>query len=218
MKSTMLTRDESNQCWDKVDHLPGIPITLKVPTHVKVYVYDRYYLQTVERGGIKVIERLKLPYPVRDFSQEFIYTEKIFTVDFKRPAAGAFNLHLQMTDDQYIQKVEHDVTDQTITAVGKLLQQLGTKNLLGRTASLTENDPLSQLPQVNSIAAVGVFEIDAPDFEQQLSEFINTHLNQAHDAFVVPPYVDTIGRVTLNPPHQGSATPAAPNLNPPAAP
>ncbi len=53
-----------------------------------------------------------------------------------------------------------------------------------------------QLEEISSVVAVGMFEIDAPDFEQQVSTFLNCHLNQAHDAWVVPPTVDSIRRVS----------------------
>jgi len=199
ISSTLLSRDEGNTHWQREQHLPGVPITLKVPTHVKVYVVETYYLQKVTDGGVPRTERLKLPFTIRDFAQEFVYTEKIFTVDFKRPAAGKYNLHLGMTTDQYIQTVEHDVTDETIRDVSALIDQLAGTGLLPRAASgqAGTTGPLQHLYEVKSVAAVGLFEIDAPDFEQQLTGFINCHLTQAHDAWVVPPGVEAIHRVPL---------------------
>ena len=91
MSSTMLTRDESNQFWSRKGALKGAPITLKVPTHVQLTMFERHFLFK-NSDGENV--RLALPFVVRDFSQEFIYSEKIFTVDFKRPAAGLYNLNL----------------------------------------------------------------------------------------------------------------------------
>jgi hypothetical protein len=196
--STMLTRDEANCSWQRHTHLPGVPITLKVPTHVKIYIYETFYLQKVSDGGITRTERLKLPFSVRDFAQEFIYTEKIFTVDFKRPAAGTFNLRLDMTDDQYIQNVQHDVTDRTIQDVTDLVHGLVPKGLLPSLAGGVNgetNDPLSALTTIKSVVAVGIFEIDAPDFEQQLTCFINCHLTQAHDAWTTAPSVRAIHRI-----------------------
>jgi hypothetical protein len=197
MSSTMVTRDESNQTWTRHQCLQGVPITLKVPTHVKVYVIEHHYLQRVkDEKDVVRTQRLTLPYVVRDFAQEFIYTEKIFTVDFRRPAAGTYNLRLDMTDDQYIEKVQHDVTDRTITDVGKLIKEVAPGGLFPTLRS-EPGDPEDYLHEVTSVVAVGIFEIDAPDFEQQLTAFLNCHLNQAHDAWVAPPPVTAIRRAPL---------------------
>lgn len=193
--STMLTRNESNSDWNAARHLRGVPITLKVPTHVKIYVYETYYLQKVPVGGITKTQRLPLPFAVRDFAQEFIYTEKIFTVDFKRPAAGTFNLRVDMTEDQYIQNLQHDVTDQTIQQVGALIKKIAPAGLLPSLVTADSSAVDNQLTPITSVVAVGIFEVDAPDFETQLSSFINWHLTQAHDAWAVPPGVNSIHRI-----------------------
>ena len=129
------------------------------------------------------------------FSQEFIYTEKVFTVDFKRPASGTYNLNLDLTDDQYIQKFQHDVTDTTIAdvtaLVGKLVPASGLRGLT--SASRAED----YYTEIQSVVAVGMFEVDAPDFEEQMTAFINCHLNQAHDAWVAPPSVQAVHRTGL---------------------
>lgn len=104
----MLTRDESNSFWTRKGNLKGVPITLKVPTHVNLTIFERHFLFEDGNGYHK---RIKLPFVVRDFAQEFVYSEKIFTVDFKRPAAGLYNLNLDLTSDQYIDELQHDITD-----------------------------------------------------------------------------------------------------------
>jgi len=188
MNSTMLTRDESNQFWTRKGALKGVPITLKVPTHVQLTVFERHFLVYDEFGRVS---RLTLPYVVRDFSQEFIYSDKIFTVDFKRPAAGTYNLDLDLTEDQYIQKFQYDVTDQTIEKVTSLVQQL----VPGGFEAVSALD--TYYKEIQSVVAVGMFEIDAPDFEEQMSAFVNCHLNQAHDAWVVPQGVTSVHRAHL---------------------
>jgi hypothetical protein len=178
--STMLTRDESNQFWTRKGNLKGVPITLKVPTHVQLTIFERHFLMTGENN---LVHRVCLPFLVRDFSQEFIYSEKIFTVDFKRPAAGLYNLHLDLTDDQYIAKVQHDITDTTIQEVTALVTRFFPSGIGARTVT----DPAQRQPfeEVQSVVAVGMFEIDAPDFEVQMMAFVNFHLNHPGDAGVV---------------------------------
>jgi hypothetical protein len=45
--------------------------------------------------------------------------------------------------------------------------------------------------------AVGIFEIEAPDFEEKVRKFIDCHVNKSHDAWVVPPNVENINRVGM---------------------
>ena len=203
ISSTMLTRNECNTGWNKIKHLKGVPITLKVPTHLKVYVYDRHFIKP---DGSFVESR----FPIRDFATEFIMAEKIFTVDFKRPAAGAYNLDLDMTEDQYIQKISHDVTDQTIKDVSSLIQGLGQMGLSLAHDTGTEGAP--QIEEIKSVAAVGVFEVDDPLFEDKVTTFINCHLNQAHDAWVVPNGAK-INRTRLSAEQSGHIDPLCPDCN-----
>ena len=197
IRSIMLHRDESNLSWQKTRHLPGVPITLKVPTHLEVSVKEKHYLTTVKAGGVERVERVKLDAPIRSVSTEFIKTEKIFTVDFKRPAAGTMKLSLEMKDDeQYFEKIQHEVEDKTIEAVSGLVKNLlpsGFATASGGGSSLD-----NQLKEVESTVAVEVFEIDAPDFELQVSEFLRCHLNQSHDAWVVPNGVGGYSRVGVS--------------------
>lgn len=192
MSSTMLTRDESNQFWTRKSGLKGVPITLKVPTHVQLTVFERYFMVNNADGRAY---RLKLPYVVRDFAQEFVYSEKIFTVDFKRAAAGTYNMHLDLTEDQYIQKLQLDVTDTTINRVTALVTALAPGGLAAVTAS---GEAEGYFEEIQSVVAVGMFEIEAPDFEDQMAQFVNCHLNQAHDAWIAPPDVTTIHRVGIS--------------------
>ncbi len=195
MSSTMLTRDESNSFWTRKAGLQGVPITLKVPTHVKLTVFERHFLVTDRNTGRA--QRLPLPFVVRDFAQEFIYTEKIFTVDFKRPAAGQYNLKLDLSPDQYIQKLQLDVTDETITRVQALVGELIPRGFGGTPAGLVGERVKERIQEIQSVVAVGMFEIEAADFEEQMAGFVNCHLNQAHDAWVAPPSVSAVHRTRL---------------------
>jgi hypothetical protein len=198
MTSTMLTRDENNRFWTRKGPLKGVPITLKVPTHVQLTVFERHYMVNDANGRA---HRLTLPYVVRDFSQEFIYTEKIFTVDYKHPAAGTYKLDLTLTEDQYIQKFQHDVTDTTIAQVTALVGKLAPRGLPNLSSAARAEDYYTE---IQSVVAVEIFEIDAPDFEEQMAAFINCHLNQAHDAWVAPPDVDSVHRVGISGFKEGS--------------
>ena len=189
IRSTLVTRDTNNQFWEFHKRLKGVPITLKIPTHIKVYVFDKHYLELVNVGDQQVVQPIELDVPVRDFATEFIFTDKIFTVDLKRPAAGTFNSKFDLSEDQYFEKIQHNVTDETIEQVTNLFTKLiptGQLGIFNPVSDVGEAD----IQEVKSLAAVGVFELNAPDFEQQIMDFINCHINKSHDAFVVPPHAE----------------------------
>src|SRR5690606_10199716 len=118
----------------------------------------------------------------------FIRTEKIFTVAFKRPAAGTMTMTLDFKDDeQYFKQIQHEVEDETIKDVTALLQAIAPGGLIGAPASREAGDPWIEV--VESTVAVALFEIDDPEFELKVSNFLQCHLNQAHDAWVMPPGV-----------------------------
>jgi hypothetical protein len=149
---------------------------------------------------VKTVKYVELPVVLRDFAQDYIYTEKVIMVDFKRPAAGAFNLEIDMTDDQYIKKIQHDITDETIQRVTEFVDTLAPQGLFKPVSGKepgVEVEP--RIKEIKSVVAVGVFEVDAPDFEQQIASFINCHINQGHDAWMAPPGVAGFRRTPLDP-------------------
>ncbi len=185
IKSTMLTRSEDNTGWCKVRHLQGVPITLKVPTHLRVYVYQQHFLEQANVGGVSKWQMMKTENPLFDFGTETLYTEKIFTTDFKRPGAGAFNLDVNMSDDQYIQKIQQDITDETLEQVAAIVEKLpglfspapglpGAKEVAGNEVTSTEGVTLKR---IKSVVAAGLFEVNDPNFELNVQEFICNHLN-----------------------------------------
>ena len=97
MRSTMINRYEDdtfagNSNGDLKRHdmarpFKGVPITIKVPTHVDVKIIETSYLFDNGSG----LSEFKLMYPHRDVEIVTIETEKVFTVDFKRPISGSLN-------------------------------------------------------------------------------------------------------------------------------
>jgi hypothetical protein len=102
-----------------------------------------------------------------------------------------------MTPDQYIDEIQHDITEQTITQVTGLLGAFtGPKGLSASPASTPATKP--DLKEIKSLVAVGIFEIDSPDFEQKVKQFLDCHVNKSHDAWVVPPNVPNINRAGIS--------------------
>ena len=91
-RSTMLNRHEDGLFTKNCD-VPtrGIPITLKVPTHLDVTIIETYYLEDRSAGETKFADLREVPMNGhRNLTVETktIETEKVFTVDWIRPAAG----------------------------------------------------------------------------------------------------------------------------------
>lgn len=195
----MFSRDEMNMGWCQFKKVDGVPITIKIPTHLKVYVYEKHFLQLDQVGNLQQVNMVSLPVVLRDFAHEFVYTEKVVMVDFKRPAAGAFNLEVDFTEDQYIKKVQHDITDETIARVTEFVDTIAPDGLFtnasdpGAPGASLE----SMIKEVKSVVAVGMFEVDAPDFEMQVQEFLNCHINKSHDAMSAPPGVKSFHRAPV---------------------
>ena len=196
MRSIFLHRDESNTSWTKERRLPGVPITLRVPTHLRVTVVEKHFLVVNSGTGETRVTRVNLPSPIRAVTHELVYTEKIFTVDFKRPAAGKMKLSAEF-ENQYFKKIEHEVEDETIEQVANLLSKIAPGGLFS-PASIGESKAFADnVQEVDSVVAVRLFEIDEPDFEEQLTAFLDCHVNQSHDAWVSPPGVEEIRRLPL---------------------
>ena len=92
VESTMVTRDETNQYWERHNCLNGIPITIKVPTHLKLYVFHKHYLQPVnldpKTKRADTYSELDVGVVVRDFAQEFMYTERSSSSISSAPRRG----------------------------------------------------------------------------------------------------------------------------------
>ncbi len=176
-RSTFLTRNECNTGWNKIGHLKGTPITLKVPTHLRVYVYEKHFIENVSVAGVSRWQKVAMP-AIYDFGSETLYTDKIFTTDFIRPAAGAFNLDVNYTKDQYVERVQQDITDETLKDITSLLETLPGKFFpLPKLASGIDGTTPTNLKEVKSVLAANVFEIDDPNFETNVAEFVQSYLN-----------------------------------------
>lgn len=176
--STVFSRNESNTGWCQFEKVDGMPITVKIPTHLKLYVYDKYFLEIDSVAGTDRLTKADIPV-LKDFAHEMVYTEKVIMVDFKRPAAGSSNLHVDFTEDQYIKSVQQDITDETLARVNEFVGTALPNFLNASEESGTIDD---KIKEVKSVVAVGMFEVDDPNFEQLVQEFLHLHVNCPHGA------------------------------------
>ena len=192
IRSTLIHRNETNTGWEKERLLCGVPVTVKMPTHLKVTILEHHYLADTTPPNF-----VELDVPLRSVVTDLIHTDKIFTVDPKRPAAGTLNATMTF-EGQYPKTIDYKVVDKTIQDITTLIQTVAKKGLLPAPQGIrTEGDvrlkggsQFDNLTRVDSVAATAVFDLEAPDLELQVARFLTQHLNGCHTCQIVPPGVE----------------------------
>ena len=160
----------------------GIPVKLKVPTHVEVTVKETYFIEKSEDAGTKRTVYRELPIkdtkscPINPLyvTTKVIYTDKVFTVDFRRPAGGTFTLSETSFDsEQYFANLKAAYTEKTLEDIGTALTTLKTIPGIGSSGETKGNVNLSVGErQVASMR----FDISELGWEDCLNEFVSQHL------------------------------------------
>ncbi len=169
----------------------GVPITLKVPTHLDVYIDENYYVKLdAERATVPLAGQTRL-YAVRP---EVVKSDKVFIVDFKRPGSGTLDLKLTFDEDeQYFKKIVSDLEDTTISdtaeLVGTVIKRFGA---LSVSKSFTPEDEsklkLKGIFRDTRVVAYQRFDINSVSFEQDVECFVNQHLNACDRCGTQPDY------------------------------
>ncbi len=180
----------------------GVPVTLRVPTHLDVAIQEKLLFicdgKTMKRHMGK-----------RNFSvhTELVRTEKVFTVDPKRPAAGQLNYKMRfgandgnVDNSQYFSELDGFVVDRTIADVTLALRDItnalegkGPTKKPGATpepkdvpapagaagAIAPAEATVTYIPEVRTVAWQR-FDIDSPTFEQDVAAFVELHMNRCH--------------------------------------
>jgi hypothetical protein len=218
-RSTLLHRGELDQHWETERMLHGVPITLQVPTHIRLEIVEHRYLGLTGLAAttpaedsdsaastdkslaarIDWLDANSLDVPLRSVRHELIKTAKIFTVDPKRPAAGTMDATLKFggVNGQYLDQIDYFVEDKTLEAVSELIGKVAKQGLVGApTAADAAGKGVDEyLYPVETVVASAMFSLDAPDLELQMSQFLERHLNQCHHCQLVPPGVSAARRL-----------------------
>lgn len=185
--SNLVHRNQSNSAWEH-KKLKGIPITVEVPTHVRVSVIARHSFYGAELTPVAHCGSA--------VKYDFIRTKKIFTVDPKRPAAGTAKWNIDL-EGQYVKKAESEISDltiqQTSVAIENVIKSGGFGALFRPAGEETQGsqkkmvdgmvvDPTEeqQYRHIDSVTATRIFDIEDPSLEDQVAEFLRCHLNEAH--------------------------------------
>lgn len=163
----------------------GIPVKMKVPSHVTVTVYEQ---QILIRGndGVKLQSFNPAQYEVKT---DLAYTDKIFLVDFARPAGGTLELTnsgnhhgIEFDDEQYFKKIQAKVKEQTMEQViGALEKFIPEDDTAGAQTSAQIINPDGNLGNVhfeNSIVAYQRFDLARPNWEEEMNCFVQKYLNE----------------------------------------
>jgi hypothetical protein len=192
MKSTMLNRLDNDMmvgnsngepgCHCDAKPFEGMPITVRVPTHLDVEITETYYLAIVDGR----LQELNTEHRNLDINSMLVETEKVFTVDFPRPASGVLKYNVKMGDKQdaqYFKQIKNEITDNTIQDVAKAIAKVAP--VLAKPASAgdfqTSAAIKDQLISEKRTIAWKRFDIDSPDFEEQVQFFVEDNLNKCHN-------------------------------------
>ena len=115
------------------------------------------------------------------------YTDKIFLVDFKRPAAGILNLtNAKMDDQQYFSQVQAEIEEKTIEdisgALGTIKDPLVSlrpkkpNSAKPTSANTPEGESKDDVHFQKSVVAIQRFDISEPGWEDQMMCFVNEKL------------------------------------------
>ncbi len=178
--ANFLYRSEDNQSWLRKKHLRGVPVTLKIPTHVRIDVIEKRYMFL--NGDGKIIQDSP-GFPIRSVKYTPIETEEIFLVDIKRPGAGTIDTTIEFdAENQYFKEIKTDITDTTIESISSLIGSIAPGGLIGApTSEVVPAAYTNRVKEVESVVASKVFEFEAPDFELLVGDFLGQHLNCCHD-------------------------------------
>lgn len=197
--STMLQRMDNDQALGSSNGNPkpfqaakpfkGIPVTVRVPTHVDIAVKETLFFNMPELTPVCLSSRhLAL-------TAEYVFSDKIISVDPKRPAAGTEEHSIgfqtansEPRDRQFFSKIDYDVDDKTIKTIDNILKNvvpnLGFKNpKASKTAAGETNDATRQpetLKSIERVVAWKRFDISSPGFESDVASFVSHHMNNCN--------------------------------------
>lgn len=204
----------------------GIPMTVRVPTHVDITIKEKILLRVTDSDVVY----LKAPKRHLSVDSNIIYTEKVFTVDPKRPGGGDLDYNIgfgakneNFDNTQYFKSIGSKVTDTTIkditTAIANVTEAISTSSNTKQKDGIAGNVIVK-----HRTVAWRRFDVDAPDFELQIQCFVEQHMNNCNscDSYQSPQSESLIGAASVLPPDGSfindgySAPPAAPPAAPPS--
>lgn len=114
-----------------------------------------------------------------DVETRVIYTDKVFTVDFRRPAGGVLNLStIDMDDEQYFRQIKAAYEEQTLKQINGAIGAV-TSGITGQSATINGARVAGLATDIRTVA-VTRFDISDPYWEQQLNAFVDEHVTSQY--------------------------------------
>ena len=114
-----------------------------------------------------------------DVETRVIYTDKVFTVDFRRPAGGVLNLStIDMDDEQYFRQIKAVYEEQTLKQINGAIGAV-TSGITGKSATINGENVAGLATDIRTVA-VTKFDISDPYWEQQLNAFVDQHVTSQY--------------------------------------
>ncbi|WP_145451023.1 hypothetical protein [Gimesia panareensis] len=161
-----------------------MPVKLKVPTHVVVSIYEQ---QVLIRGNDGVKLQSFSP-PQYEVESTLAYTDKVFLVDFVRPAGGSLTLGedqkngISFDDDQYFKTIQAKVKEQTMQQVGAALETvqgvLSSNGNPEKGGFVNGEGDTSNLKFEKSIIACQRFDLARPHWEDEVNAFVEDYIGE----------------------------------------
>jgi hypothetical protein len=176
IKSTFVHRDPSDTNWIGEGQMKGFPVTLLVPTHLRVSLVERRYYASAT-DGVKLVtvgsNEKGDPLVTYDFAHEFIQQKKVVMVDFKRPAAGTGNMAATIDKDTgYFTQLSNSIEDKTIETIGTQVNSLLGTVLGGkRSGAGGVTGETGKISAIESVIATTYLDLNDPEWQHKLREF-----------------------------------------------
>ena len=155
----------------------GVPVTMRVPTHLVGTVIETIYLDPVSLKTIQT-ERRNL-----SATAVTVFSDKVFAVDPKKAAAGVTNYSFTM-ENGYYKQITTYVNDKTIKDISSALNTLfpvpTPKPDPKELSSLGENGLPTTPEEKTRVVAWKRFDINSVDFEAQVTQFVEHHINNCN--------------------------------------
>lgn len=199
IRTNMWSRAEDESLHpDPCQNLSGLPVMLKVPSHIEVKIVETLYAAHVPDENKLEVVRLKRPDLA--VSADLKYTEKMFLVDPVRVAAGTgeFGFGFAPLTGQkeifpdgsttagasaghgYLHSANYKADDQTIAQAGELVKSIlnfpGVSSRSGGGATPANLN----LVTIDRVVAFRRFDLAACDCQQQVYDFLEVHINQCN--------------------------------------
>ncbi len=171
----------------------GIPVSLRVPTHLELCVIETtYWEKQLAPGNKPTLVPLSTCRPTRNVTHAIKETEKIFLVDPVRPAAGmssygftfqSSNANAQQASEAagkgYLQSVQYKIEDQTIEQSAELFSNAVGLITALQTAANQAVANTSNLLTTERVVAYARYDVNSPTFEADVAAFLDCNINNA---------------------------------------